>query len=342
MRRVWCLMMMAAVLIFGACDDNEEISDGDEVWSGEADRMPRYERSCGDSPGVTFGGTAILHGKVPEGARYWIFFTDPQGREPLCSIEIKKDIEFPNVFTFHNVSSGLGNLHVLLDMQGGATPIPDTEDYIATLWHNDMDFDRDMQNIELILKPNVENVLGTEYVCVDDDCPGAALCNAADICEVLCMGGNYPYNENCSNEHGFMTEAYGPCEAVPCEDDKDCLDLEGCDDPYKDSVKEFFCDEKNLCLRKPYDPPACTNGECPGAGLCNEADECVVLCLDSELGYNGDCFNDNAFMTQAYGECEPVPCNVDSDCRGLANCDDPEKDSLKIFRCLDFQCWRRL
>ena len=84
--------------------------------------------------------------------------------------------------------------------------------------------------------------------CIDDDCPGASLCNASDECEVLCFDDE-SYNEDCPDAYGFMTEKYGDCEPVPCDDDDDCLDLGNCDDPDNSSHKEFICDTNNQCKR---------------------------------------------------------------------------------------------
>jgi len=86
-----------------------------------------------------------------------------------------------------------------------------------------------------------------EVVCVDDDCPGAGLCDDADECVVMCLDTGY--NEDCPDAYGFMTEAYGDCEAVPCTDDADCLDLGNCDDPAKTSTKAFVCDANSQCKR---------------------------------------------------------------------------------------------
>ena len=89
----------------------------------------------------------------------------------------------------------------------------------------------------------------TEVVCVDDDCPGAGLCDENDDCVVMCLDAALGYNEDCPDAYGFMTEAYGDCEAVPCDDDADCLDLGNCDDPGKTSTKEFVCDTNSQCKR---------------------------------------------------------------------------------------------
>ena len=110
-------------------------------------------------------------GEIPEGAAFWIFFSSPVGSMPPCSLQMQQ-VEFPNRFKFTGVTDTVGNLHAFLDVDGGFPPIPELEDYIDTLWHDDMDFENGMSGIAFDLHLNTDDESGTAGMLDGDETDG--------------------------------------------------------------------------------------------------------------------------------------------------------------------------
>lgn len=183
------------------------------------------------------------------------------------------------------------------------------------------------------------------HLCWEGECKEILVCEPECELPQVCN----PLDGTCIDIPDDMPDPMNPCnyglvcnwETGICEDDPVILDgdeitdgdgLVDGDNPPPDGDDEPTDgdDEPTDGDQDPYRD--CDYDEdCSGAFLCNEENECEVLCSGDY--YNEDCPGAYDFVTRAFGICEPILCNSDNDCLGLEACDNPEMESLAEFYC---------
>ena len=144
---VQILFALLALLHLGACDSYHK--------TFEPEAVDVSEFSCGSDAGVTIEGEIRYEGDIPDRARLWVFFSDPEGGIPPCSMEIV-GFTLPAAFRFSNVGGNVGDLNALLDLDGGFPPLPAEGDPTASVPVSELDFDSGTSGLELILSPDTE------------------------------------------------------------------------------------------------------------------------------------------------------------------------------------------
>ena len=178
-----------------------------------------------------------------------------------------------------------------------------------------------------------------------NDCPDWAICfegQSERSCQRLCDARVYRrefFNQDCPDENLYVTQRFGACQAVPCQEDIDCEELWRCDDAFRWISPYFHCTE-GLCTRETCQ----TDEDCPAWHGCIEKWSlwvCEGVCHDkmyTDHKYNEDCPALGQYMTRRFGECLPVPCSENEDCLGLDACNDPSRNELNTFECLEGYC----
>ncbi len=178
-----------------------------------------------------------------------------------------------------------------------------------------------------------------------DECPDWSICfgeESSQSCQRLCDERVYSrefFNQDCPDENLFVTQRFGSCEPVPCQNEMDCVDLWRCDDAFRWISPYFECTE-GFCTRETCE----TDHDCPSWHSCIETWDILVcegVCHEkmfTDHQFNEDCPALGQFMTRRFGECLPVPCAQDEDCLGLEACNDPNRNELNTFECLSGYC----
>lgn len=150
-----------------AADDAPDVTDAeldvaleDADTPGEADdgqedpgeeELPPAEESCGEA-GVTVDGTLLFEGEFPPASRLWVAWQLDPPTIPQCMLEIVP-VAFPASFLFTEVPDSGWHIEVVLDVSGGAIPIPAEGDFVATVPASDLDLSADISGLEIHLQP---------------------------------------------------------------------------------------------------------------------------------------------------------------------------------------------
>jgi hypothetical protein len=182
-----CGPAIGAALLAGlgwACDSSHEVYGGDTVEAHDAvdaedgggddggiddgvapeetagDAEPDEggavtEHSCDSAGGVAVEGVVEFGGTVPGPARLYVLWMVDLGTPgiPPCYVEIVP-AAFPARFRFTEVPRGeTWALAGLLDVDGGAIPIPTTDDYYDGIPSGTLDLSGDVSGVTLVLEP---------------------------------------------------------------------------------------------------------------------------------------------------------------------------------------------
>jgi len=177
MKKSCCLLLLLGWAAF-SCDSEHNVHDAeaddatdpadaeldvapeDADAPGEADdgqvdpveeELPPAGESCGEA-GVTVDGTLFFEGEFPAASRLWVAWQLDPPTIPQCMLEIVP-VAFPAPFLFTGVPDSGWHIEVVLDVSGGAIPIPAEGDFTATVPASDLDLSADISGLEITLQP---------------------------------------------------------------------------------------------------------------------------------------------------------------------------------------------
>jgi len=130
-------------------DAPAEADDGQEDPVEE--ELPPAGESCGEA-GVTVDGTLFFGGEFPAASRLWVAWQLDPPTIPQCMLEIVP-VAFPAPFVFTEVPDSGWHIEVVLDVSGGAIPIPAEGDFVATVPASELDLSADLSGLEITLQP---------------------------------------------------------------------------------------------------------------------------------------------------------------------------------------------